>query len=721
VGLRLVLVTAALSLALVGAATASADPSYVPGQVVVRYTPDASASDRAQALDVVNARSSDRLPIPRAHLIELGPGESVPDAVAKLDARSDVAYAEPNFIFKPVRTPNDTQFGQQWAQLNTGQTFTPDSDGPPGSSITGIPGTDMGAATAWDTVTGDPNILVGVADTGVIAGNLDLEPNVRRDLARDFRAEDPTQRNPGADDNGHGTHVAGTIGAVGNNARGVAGVSWNPGIVPLRVLNAEGGPDTAIAASFAYAGEAGLRIVNASLRVLGGDPQLMRDAIGGSPNTLFVVAAGNDANDNDVNPAFPCAIPADNLICVAATNPRDGLASFSNFGRTSVDLGAPGTNILSTVPIFDTIRTAAFTAGDWPNLPAVWTLNPGNSLDAAWMANEDETADLSGSLDLRNRSGCSASLEGEVDMTVDEAVLTLERSTDNGLTWTTIDTIDTPRTNAGNNPINDQVDLLADTHPNVQLRLHWVTQNVTGAHTGATITRLEVQCTRGGDAYDIMQGTSMASPEVAGAAALVLARNPSLSVAQLRDALLSTVTPVPALNGRTVTGGRINVAAAVAKATPPSPSPPSSGGSGPGTPTSTPTATGVTAPPIVPVTTGTTAAVVRLTSARTQNFLRTRAVVVKLVVDRDAALSATGSIALGKARAAAGLKLRAAKGQAVAGRTATLKLKLTARDLRRLRSAVRAKRRATANVSVHVTPADAPATVTKTTIRQKGA
>jgi subtilisin family serine protease len=719
--LRLVSIAAATMVALlVLAASASADADYVPGQVVVRYAPGTGPSDRDEALRAVDAQSSDRLPIPDAHVIDLAQGDSVPDAVAKLNARSDVRYAEPNYIYKPTRTPNDTLFGQQWGQLNTAQTFNPDSDGPPGTPITGIPGVDMGAAPAWDTVTGDPNILVGVADTGVIAGHPDLEPDVRRDLARDFRAESPSQINPGADANGHGTHVAGTIGAVGNNARGVAGVSWNPGIVPLRVLNSEGGPDTAIAAGFAYAGEAGLRIVNASLGGPG-DAQITRDAILLSPNTLFVVAAGNDANDNDgPNPAFPCAIPADNLICVAATNPRDGLASFSNFGRTSVDLGAPGTNILSTFPIFDTIRTAGFAPADWTLSGPVWTLNGGVSLDAAWMANEDETAELSGSLDLTNRRGCSATLEGEADITEDEAALTLERSTDNGLTWTTIDTIDTPRTNANDNPINDRVDLRADTLTNVQLRLHWVTGNVTGAHNGATITRLEMQCTRGGDAYQIQQGTSMASPEVAGAAALVLARNPSLTVAQLRDALLSTVTPVPALNGRTVTGGRINVAAAVAKAAPPVPNPPASGGSGTGTTTTTTTTTPPTAPPLLPVTTTTGNATVRVTGARTQNFLRTGAVTIKVTTDRDAALSATGSIALSKAGAAAGLRLRAAKGRAVAGRATTLKLKLTPGDLRKLRAAVRAKRRATAKIAVRVTPATGSATTTKTSVRQKG-
>jgi len=695
------------------ASSASADSDYVPGQVVVRYAPGASASDQAQALAAVDARASDRLPIPRAHLIDLGPGQTVPAAVARLNDRADVAYAEPNYVYEAARVPNDPMFGRQWAQLNTGQTFPPDPLLP---SITGIPGVDMGAATAWDTVTGSPSVLVGVADSGVVAGQSDLEPNVRRDLSRDFRAFDQETNDAGADGTGHGTHVAGTIGAVGDNARGVAGVSWNPGIVSLRVLDAAGGGGLAgIAAGFAYAGEDGIPIVNASLGAPF-DSQLMRDAINLAPKTLFVVAAGNTANNND-GPVgiFPCNIPADNLICVAATDPRDGLVSFSNYGSVSVDLGAPGTKILSTVPTFDTIRNAGFGRSDWTLSGRVWSVS-GTTLDAAWTANQDETAELTGPVDLTGRTGCAALLRGTADMTAGEAGLFMERSTDGGVTWIQIASV------LGSGPLPN-LDLHADNTANVRLRFHWITLNTTGAHTGVSINRGEVRCSRGGDDYEMMNGTSMASPEVAGAAALLLARNPSLTVAQLRDALISTVTPVPALAGRTVTGGRINVAAAVAKVPPPPPSPPASGGSGgpgTGTTTSTPTSAPGTGPPLVPVTTPTTAAVVRLSGARTQNFLRARAVIVKVTVDRDAALSATGSITLGRARAAARLKLRAAKGQAVAGRIATLKLKLTARDLRKLSAAVRAKRRATANVSIHVTPADAPATVEKTSIRQKG-
>jgi hypothetical protein len=157
--------------------------------------------------------------------------------------------------------------------------------------------------------------------------------------------------------------------------------------------------------------------------------------------------------------------------------------------------------------------------------------------------------------------------------------------------------------------------------------------------------------------------------------------------------------------------------------------PPSGGGggggtSGGGTTTTTSTPTTPTTPPLLPVTpTGPTSASIRLSAAKVQNFLRTGVVTVKVTVDRDAALTATGAIALGRAKAtsAASLKLKSAKGSATAGKATTLKLKLTARDKTRLRSAVRARRTATAKISVKVSPPGLPPTTEKATVRQKGA
>ena len=161
------------------------------------------------------------------------------------------------------------------------------------------------------------------------------------------------------DEEGHGTHVAGTIGARGNNALGVAGVNWNVKLLPVRVLGPEGGTNADVTAGFAYAALQGARVVNASLG--GGDESLsMKAAIDAATNTLFVVAAGNEFANNETAPAYPCNYTSANLVCVAATTPTDDLAEFSNYGTTSVDLGAPGTGVVSTWIPYDAVFTDGF-------------------------------------------------------------------------------------------------------------------------------------------------------------------------------------------------------------------------------------------------------------------------------------------------------------------------------------------------------------------------
>jgi subtilisin family serine protease len=158
------------------------------------------------------------------------------------------------------------------------------------------------------------------------------------------------------DDNRHGTHVSGTIGAVGNNATGVAGINWNTSLMGLKFLNALGSGTTANAiAAIDFAVKAKAAGVN--VRVLnnswggGGFSQALLDEINlaGASDILFVVAAGNSASDNDASPFYPCSYSTPNEICVASTDRNDNLSGFSNYGATSVDLGAPGSEILSTV------------------------------------------------------------------------------------------------------------------------------------------------------------------------------------------------------------------------------------------------------------------------------------------------------------------------------------------------------------------------------------
>ena len=154
------------------------------------------------------------------------------------------------------------------------------------------------------------------------------------------------------DDHSHGTHCSGTIGGVGNNGEGVAGVNWNVKIMALKASTAEGSlPSSAIIGAIEYATLMGARVSNNSYGGYGFS-QAEYDAVkaAGEAGMVFVAAAGNETNDNDAMPAYPASFDLDCVIAVAATDHNDDIASFSNWGATTVDLGAPGVDIWSTIP-----------------------------------------------------------------------------------------------------------------------------------------------------------------------------------------------------------------------------------------------------------------------------------------------------------------------------------------------------------------------------------
>ena len=322
-----------------------ANPKWVPGEVVVRYRSDVSTAERASVRSRV-ATSFRPLRAKGTELLELAAGESVTDAVAELESRPDVLYAEPNYVITASSVPNDTSFSNLWALNATN-------------------GVDINAPEAWDISTGSASVRVGVLDSGIdynhpdLAGNIWSNPNESlngRDddgngFVDDVRGWDFADHDADPMDVlGHGTHVAGTIGAKGNNGRGITGVNWNVSLVPLRVLGADGSGSTADAANaIVYARSIGVTVINMSF----GGPyysRMMAEAIGSSPNTLFVAAAGNNNSDNDVTPSYPCNLAWENVLCVAATNSSGERASYSNYGLSTVDLGAPGSYIYSTVP-----------------------------------------------------------------------------------------------------------------------------------------------------------------------------------------------------------------------------------------------------------------------------------------------------------------------------------------------------------------------------------
>lgn len=285
-------------------------PSVVaPGEVVVRWKDAPSAS----AISAVGGTGSSPLTGDRLSLLQVPVGSEI-SAAHVLSARQDVEWAQPNYIRQAQFLPNDPLFDQQWALAR------------------------IQAPEAWEMSLGSPSITVAVVDTGVDLGHPDLQGR----LIEGWNVLDPSS--PPSDDGGHGTHVAGTIGAIVNNNIGVAGIASGVSIMPVKVLTGKGsGKDSDVATGMQWAVDRGARVINLSFNGYQRS-RLLQEAVtyASSRDVIVVAAAGNDARSNR---SYPAAIqPA---IAVAATNDQDQRADYSNFGDW-IDIAAPGDRILST-------------------------------------------------------------------------------------------------------------------------------------------------------------------------------------------------------------------------------------------------------------------------------------------------------------------------------------------------------------------------------------
>ena len=310
--------------------------------------------------------------------VGLPEGTNVLDAFLEFNGSGNVLYAEPNYKYKLFLVPNDPNFADLWGLDNTGQTG-------------GTADADIDAPEAWDIVTGNPDIIVAITDTGVDYDHPDLKDNMwvnAEELNGNAGVDDDgngyvddiygydfagaVARDPDDDDSDpndmffHGTHVAGTIGAVGNNSVGVTGICWNVKMMALKIFADDFRVEPTVFVSEAveaigYAVNNGAKIINASW---GGDyfSQSLHDAIkdAGDAGLLFVAATGNDRKNNDVYPVYPANFDLDNIIAVMSTDHNDKASMFSNYGASSVDIAEPGTDVLSTTPTYQTFAMTVF-------------------------------------------------------------------------------------------------------------------------------------------------------------------------------------------------------------------------------------------------------------------------------------------------------------------------------------------------------------------------
>ena len=331
-----------------------ADAEYqVAGEYVVGISDAGSEADIAalaarEGLEIAELRNGERLAV----LVATSPREPA-DVIAALDSDEATAFAEPQYRYTTSRSVND--YGDyMWGLNNTGLSG-------------GVQGADIDAFAAWDLATG-AGVVVAVIDTGVDVTHPDLAPNLWRNPGEiagngvdddgngyidDVNGYDFVNRDSNPNDlDSHGTHVAGSVAAQADDDFGVPGVAFDANVMCLKFLERNrGGYSSMAAEAINYAVNNGAHIINASW---GGPGQssAIRNAIAyaRSRGVLFVTAAGNEGSNNDTYGNYPSNYALDNIISVAASDRRDGLASFSNYGSNQVDLAAPGVDIVSTVP-----------------------------------------------------------------------------------------------------------------------------------------------------------------------------------------------------------------------------------------------------------------------------------------------------------------------------------------------------------------------------------
>ena len=569
-------------------------PAFVPGELLVKFRNGVRREASAEYQEWFNISTRRTFAINGYQHVKLPEGVDIEAALELYLEDPDVEDAELNYIvYADIVPPDDTHFNRLWGLHNSGQNV---------NGTNGTDDADIDALEAWDVTTGSGDAVVAVIDSGVDVNHPDLAANIWTNPGEipgngkdddgngytddvngwDFHINDNDPR----DANGHGTHVAGTIAAVGHNAAGVTGVSWSAKIMALRFLDAWGTGTIANAvAAIEYANNMGADVINNSWG--GGDySRALKTAIDAS-DAVVVCAAGNSARNNDSSAHYPSGYSSTNIIAVAASTQDDTLAWFSNYGANSVDVAAPGTNIYSAAPGRETVWEDDFEdndIGDWTTFGTnnTWdttseaaaggTFSLTDSPGANYQNSTDSWA-YSPQIDLSNHTAARLEfkLYGTAELGYD--VLWVEAST-NTVIWNpvTLQISGNPNLGIGvTGTFASWTAIMADLESydgssSVYVRFRLVSDSINSAD-GYYIDDVKITAASSsynGDEYAFKQGTSMAAPHVAGLAALLKAHNPALNNIQIKAAIEDRVDFKSVLNNKVATDGRINAAAALA-------------------------------------------------------------------------------------------------------------------------------------------------------------
>jgi subtilisin family serine protease len=548
---------------------------FKKGEILIKYKDSALKKDPRERYSRTNRTARIKtFKKSKVEYLKLPQYMTVEQAVKNYQSNPDIEFAEPNYVYGINVTPDDEFFNNLWSFHNTGQSIN--------SQGYGTADADIDAPDAWDMITDASDVIVAVVDSGVDYNHPDLSANIWINTQEipdngidddgngridDVRGWDFVNNENGPmDQNGHGTHVSGTIGAVGDNFTGVPGTAWHVKLMPVRGLGADGyGYTSDLIDGIEYADANGADIINLSW---GGENNsvALKTAINAS-QALFVCAAGNDGDDTDITPHYPASFDCPNIISVAATDFDDELASFSNYGATSVDVCAPGVDIYSTLPARKIIFQDNFDDGDMNGWTTGGTNNswaitnshyesPPYALDE-WGSPTQPAGESwiqSPALDLSAETMTTLSCMLDVELNSGDYVV-LEISSD-GTNWTEVERIEF-----------SVHDFFSATFDLSQLdgssTAFFRIKAVSGSGNYYRCYIDDIVVSSFSDVYDnseyaFMNGTSMAAPYVSGIAALIKAKSPTADASEIKSAVEYSVEEPANLAGKTVSNGRVN-------------------------------------------------------------------------------------------------------------------------------------------------------------------
>jgi subtilisin family serine protease len=545
-------------------------PDYVEGEVLVQFRA-AETWDSAQFTATLHglelARRFDWLSEQQGQVMCLlrSPTQTTAALILELSQDPTVALVEPNHLRWPasMRTPNDPLFGQLWGLQNTGQAV---------SGSTGTAHADIGFLSAWGLARPSTNeVVVAVIDSGLdlthpdIVSNLWTNPGEVPNNGLDDDGNGYVDDVHGydfvygtgslVDTNNHGTHVAGTVAATGNNGLGVIGVDFQAKIMALKVLSPNGTnfTDSAIIEATQYAAmmkSRGVNVVAINASFGGGSYNSTESSTiqaAGNVGIVFCAAAGNNTNNNDAVAFYPAGYRLSNMIVIAATDQNDTLATFSNYGATAVDLAAPGVNILSCLPVARFGNTSYVQQAS-----AVYQANPLTS--SGLTTSNGITATI---------YYCGLGYPTDFPAAVSNNIALIQRGTlffsDKVSNATAAGARAAVVFNNTNGNFLGTLGTAGNWIPAIAL------SQADGQAMLATLpaTGKVVNAPDPANIYQLLNGTSMATPHVAGAVAFAAMNFPTETVAQRIQRILANVTHVAGLAGKVVTGGRLNLARSV--------------------------------------------------------------------------------------------------------------------------------------------------------------